>query len=216
MITSSFHPTLEQLPSELPVFPLTGILLLPRARLPMNIFEDRYLNMVQDVLGGDRMIGMIQPEKKGKEALYNKGCAGRITQFAETRDGRFLITLKGVCRFTLSHELEMGEGGYRRIVPDWSEFAGDLVQDSTQFNRDELIEHLKVYFQHKGIKPNWEAIEKRGDEELISSLSVVCPFEAREKQALLEVQSLSERAQLMMTLLEMGAITSGGGSGAQN
>ena len=216
MTTSPFHPTLDELPGELPVFPLTGILLLPRARLPMNIFEERYLRMVQDVLGGHRMIGMIQPEKKGTEALYSKGCAGRIVQFAETRDGRFLITLQGVCRFSLHQELEMDEGGYRRIVPDCSEFAGDLMEDSSQFDRNELIEHLKIYFQHKGIKPNWEAIDKRGDEELISSLSVVCPFEAREKQALLEVPSLSERAQLMMTLLEMGAITSGGGSGAQN
>ncbi len=216
MTDNAFHPaTLQELPTELPVFPLTGILLLPRARLPLNIFEARYLQMVRDVLGTHRMIGMIQPERKGQKALFSKGCAGRIVQFAETGDGRFLVTLKGVCRFTLQHEMEE-RNGYRQIVPDWTEFASDLEDDTTEFDRNALIEHLKVYFQRKGIKPNWKAIESRGDEDLISSLSIVCPFEAREKQALLEVQSLSERAQLMMTLLEMGAITSGGGSGVQN
>src|SRR5690348_16202720 len=127
-------PRIDELPAVLPIFPLVGVLLLPRGKLPLNIFEPRYLNMTRDALGGDRLIGMIQPtgeERQGHPpALYPTGCAGRITAFSETDDGRFLITLTGIARFDVAREIETVRG-YRRVLPRWDRFAADLSEPKT-------------------------------------------------------------------------------------
>lgn len=208
------------LPDSIPVFPLTGVLLLPRGRLPLNIFEPRYLNMVQDALATDRLIGMIQPRDiqprdagmAGQPPLFDVGCAGRITSFSETDDGRFLITLTGVCRFRVRSEMPTTRG-YRRAVADWSEFMADLDDDGPcHVDRDRLDAALRTYFQQQGITANWESIAQAPPDRLITSLAMICPFDAPEKQALLESPDMDARARLLLALVEM-AIHQGNGEG---
>lgn len=206
----SFDLTFGQLPDSIPVFPLTGVLLLPEGRLPLNIFEPRYLNMVQDALAAPRLIGMIQPTAPAAEGetppLYRTGCAGRITSFSETDDGRLLITLTGICRFNVASELPPLRG-YRRVVPDWSPFRADLeppaTDNGTLLDRDRLDPALRAYFQQQGIDANWDAIQQAPDDRLITSLSMICPFDATEKQALLEADDPYRRAQMLLALIEM-------------
>src|SRR5436305_10701217 len=149
------------LPLILPIFPLTGVLLLPRGRLPLNIFEPRYLAMTRDALAGERLIGMVQPSDPSASGsnppVYPTGCAGRITSFSETEDGRFLITLTGTCRFRIREELPLLEG-YRRIVPEWDEFIRDLESaPEPGFDRERLLRGLKTYFQQHQISADWDA-----------------------------------------------------------
>ena len=194
-----------ELPGELPVFPLAGVLLLPRGRLPLNIFEKRYLAMFDDTLGGDRLIGMSQPSAQVNEpspALFSVGCAGRITSFSETGDGRYLVALDGVARFGIAEELPL-QRGYRRVVPDWTRFATDVTEDTGTIDRHRLIELLQAYFRQQSLSANWDAIGQAPDERLVTSLAMICPFEPPEKQALLEAGCLSDRARLMMSLLEI-------------
>jgi Lon protease-like protein len=209
------------LPTILPIFPLTGVLLLPRGRLPLNIFEPRYLAMTRDALAGDRLIGMVQPSNPGASGdnppVYPMGCAGRITSFAETEDERFLITLTGTCRFRIRDELPLLEG-YRRVVPEWSEFARDLgSEDEPAFDRERLMRGLKGYFQQHQISADWGAINSVPGERLVTSVAMVCPFEPSEKQALLEASDLNERARLLTAMVEMALMhTSGVGVGARH
>ena len=209
------------LPTILPIFPLTGVLLLPRGRLPLNIFEPRYLAMTRDALAGDRLIGMVQPSDPGASGdnppLYPTGCAGRITSFAETEDERFLITLTGTCRFRIRDELPLLEG-YRRVVPEWSGFARDLdSEDEPAFDRERLMRGLKGYFQQHQISADWGAINSVPGERLITSVAMVCPFEPIEKQALLEASDLNERARLLTAIVEMALMNrSGDGAGARH
>jgi Lon protease-like protein len=194
-----------ELPGELPVFPLAGALLLPRGRLPLNIFEKRYLAMFDDALGGDRLIGMIQPSARANEpspALFSVGCAGRITSFSETGDGRYMVALDGVARFGIAEELPL-QRGYRRVVPDWTRFAADVIEDTGAIDRHRLIELLQAYFRQQSLSANWDAIGQTPDERLVTSLAMICPFQPPEKQALLEAGCLSDRARLMMSLLEI-------------
>lgn len=208
----------EILPAILPVFPLAGVLLLPRGSLPLNIFEDRYLAMTADTLKSDhRMIGMIQPTgaddadgivaagRTGPE-LFRIGCAGRLIQFAETRDRRYMITLVGISRFRIAEEFPMMRG-YRRVRPDWSPFEADLEEEYRrgQFDRERLLAALKQYFKTHNIDPNWKAIGEMGDRMLVTSLSMGCPFNPSEKQALLEATDLPDRAEVLTTLLEISA-----------
>jgi hypothetical protein len=203
------------LPQILPIFPLTGVLLLPRGRLPLNIFEPRYLAMTRDALGGERLIGMVQPsdpqqDNRGGGALnppvYPVGCAGRITAFAESDDGRYLLTLTGVSRFRIRDELPL-LAGYRRVVPDWQPFAQDLdAPPATGFDRERFIRGLREFFAQRQISADWEAIDKAAGEHLITSLAMLCPFAPSEKQALLEAADLDERARLLIALVEMAAI----------
>ncbi len=203
------------LPDILAIFPLTGVLLLPRGRLPLNVFEPRYLAMIRDALGGERLIGMIQPNEPQRDnigegtlnpPLYPIGCAGRLTQFSETDDGRFLITLTGVSRFRIREELPL-LSGYRRVVPDWQPFAGDRqAPGEPGFDRARLIRGLKGYFAQRQISADFEAIEKAPGEYLVTSLAMACPFAPSEKQALLEAADPDERARLLTTLVEMAAI----------
>jgi len=203
------------LPDILPIFPLTGVLLLPRGRLPLNIFEPRYLAMTRDALGGARLVGMVQPGEPQDDGrggggvnppVYPVGCAGRVTQFSETDDGRYLITLTGVSRFRIKEELPLLDG-YRRVIPDWQPFAHDRERSGKpEFDRERLIRGLKSYFAQRQIQADFEAIEKAPGEYLVTSLAMACPFAPSEKQALLEAADADERARLLTTLVEMAGI----------
>jgi Lon protease-like protein len=197
------------LPDILPIFPLPGVLLLPRGRLPLNIFEPRYLAMTRDAIAGDRLIGMIQPLdpvlREANPPVYPVGCAGRITSFSETEDGRYLITLTGISRFRIREELPLYEG-YRRIVPDWSEFRRDLESEAGEgFDRERLVRGLRAFFQKHGIAADWEAVMRTPGERLVTSIAMICPFSPGEKQALLEAPSLEERGRLLTAIVEMAA-----------
>jgi len=186
------------------------VLLLPRGRLPLNIFEPRYLAMTRDALAGERLIGMVQPSDPqaagDNPPVYPTGCAGRITSFSETDDGRFLITLTGISRFHIREELPLLEG-YRRVVPEWRDFAGDLAgDDEPSFDRERLLRGLRAYFQHHRIEADWDAITSVPGERLVTSIAMICPFEPSEKQALLEAPDLGERAQLLTAIVEMAAL----------
>jgi uncharacterized protein len=208
----AFHPRVEDLPGDFPVFPLPGALLLPRGKLPLRIFEPRYLAMTEDSLGHGRMFGMIQPDPTTAESqtgpgLFRIGCIGRISSFAETDEGHFLITLTGLIRFAVQSELEMRRG-YRRIRGDVSPYVTDLdlQQTALAVPREELLGVLRGYFTHRRIDANWDAIKRLPDDMLVVTLAMVCPFEPAEKQALLEVPSEAERASALLTLLQMGAL----------
>jgi uncharacterized protein len=203
------------LPEILPIFPLTGVLLLPRGRLPLNIFEPRYLAMIRDALGGERLIGMVQPNEPQRDNIgqgaqhppvYRVGCAGRITQFAETDDNRFLVTLTGISRFRIADELPL-LSGYRRVVPDWQPFARDREPTGElRLDRARLIRGLKSFFEQRKLSVDWSAVEKAPGDYLVTSLAMACPFAPSEKQALLEAGDLDERARLLTTLVEMAAV----------
>lgn len=204
-------PAFETLGDDLPVFPLDGVLLLPRGLLPLNVFEPRYLAMVEDALAGARLIGMIQPRPgsengrraNGPPALYGVGCAGRITSFDETDDGRYLITLTGLCRFRVAEEREEHRG-YRRVRPDWSGFAADMANGfAPEIDRDGLDQALVDYFQVAGLSADWDAISQTPDERLVTSLAMICPFAPQEKQALLEAKDLRERTRVMLSIIRM-------------
>jgi uncharacterized protein len=198
------------LPAIIPIFPLTGVLLLPRGRLPLNIFEPRYLAMTRDALAGERLIGMVQPTDSAaadpNPPVYPTGCAGRITSFSETEDGRFLITLTGTSRFRIREELPLLEG-YRRVVPDWREFARDVEsEEAPDFDRERLMRGLRGFFQQHQISADWDTITSVPGERLVTSIAMVCPFDPSEKQALLEAHDLGERARLLTAIVEMAVM----------
>lgn len=208
----AFHPKVTDLPGEFPVFPLAGALLLPRGKLPLNIFEPRYLAMTEDALGQGRMFGMIQPDPKLPESaagpgLYRVGCLGRLSSFSETDDGRYLITLTGIIRFSIAAETD-GRRGYRRVRGDFSRYLADLDVGSQPIGveREALLTALRNYFLHRGFDANWDAIKKLPDDMLVVTLAMVCPFEPAEKQALLEAAGEAERAAALLVLLQMGAL----------
>ena len=213
MTRGAFRPDFDDLPRVVPIFPLPGVLLLPGGRLPLNIFEPRYLAMVRDALSGERTIGMIQPCAEapdvGAARVYETGCAGRVTAFSETGDGRYLITLTGVIRFDVARELPPIEG-YRRVVADYGRFRGDLEEEASEIDRERFLETLGCYFEANGIEGDWTAIEEAGDAALVTSLAMICPFAAPEKQALLEAMSLPERARTMTAIMEMAVHEPGG------
>jgi hypothetical protein len=212
----AFHPRFEDLPRILPVFPLTGALLLPEGRLPLNIFEPRYLAMVEDALGWGRLIGMVQPvtgEDEGIPTLYGTGCAGRISSFDETEDGRLLITLTGVCRFHIGTEVDPSRG-YRRVDADWSAFRGDLDQpEAVALDRDRLFVLLRAYLKQQGLELNLKAVEAASDLALTVNLPMALPFEPPEKQALLEAADPAIRGQTLITLMEMALAEGADGPG---
>jgi Lon protease-like protein len=212
---ADFHPRVDDLPGEFPVFPLPGALLLPRGKLPLNIFEPRYVAMTEDALGHGRMFGMIQPDPTLPETdagpgLFRVGCLGRLSSFSETDDGRYLITLTGVIRFAIAGEIDMHRG-YRRVRADFTRYLADLdLEREVQplgAGRDRLVAALRVYFSHRGFEANWDAIKRLADDMLIITLAMVCPFEPAEKQALLEAPVDAERAATLLTLLQMGAMS---------
>jgi len=221
-VSGPFTTHFDDLPPSLPVFPLTGVLLLPRGVLPLNIFEPRYLAMVDAALAGDRLIGMVQPtdaasshSPQGQPPIYRTGCAGRITSYDEADDGRYLITLTGVCRFQITGE-SLSDGGFRQAEVDWAPFAGDYDQATVAIDRERLATALDAYFHQHEISADWEAIDETPDERLITSLSMICPFDPTEKQALLEAPTLADRAEMMMSLVEMAIHSPGGDAPARH
>lgn len=206
------------LPDVIPVFPLPGALLLPRARLPLHIFEPRYLAMLDDCLkSSHRLIGMVQPlEVPGhpERRLQLIGCAGRLTGFSETEDGRYMVTLTGISRFKVRDEVE-GFTPYRRTMADWAPFANDLrgVEIDPAFRRDAFMDLLRRYFESQSLSTDWSSLSEAEPELLINSLSMLCPFEPNDKQALLEAPSLSTRRETLVMLMEFALH---GGEGPEN
>jgi len=203
------------LPQVIPVFPLPGAILLPRGQLPLNIFEPRYLNMVDDAMAGDRIIGMLQPQSGSPRlpGLSPVGCAGRITSFAETSDGRYLITLTGCARFRLASEIPT-QTPYRQIRADFAPFEADLSAppvDDVGLDRDGLLDALRAYLETRGLDIDWDTAETAPPEALINSLSMALPFDPPEKQALLEAASLTDRSAVLTALLTIDAAGDGDG-----
>lgn len=200
------------LPDTFPIFPLGGALLLPQGRLPLTIFEPRYLAMIEDCLAQGRYLGMVQPDKHlpagvAGPGLYNIGCLGRITAFEEGSNGHYIITLTGVTRFATIEEIQ-GQNGYRRVRAELSDFSNDLAPPTSAvfpFPRQDLLDALLRYFTRAGIEANWDTIGLMKDAELLTSLCMVCPFSLEEKQALLEAKTSILRAKILKTLLEIGA-----------
>lgn len=198
----------SDLPQVIPVFPLDGALLLPGGELPLQIFEPRYLNMVDDAMAGDRMIGMVQTRPGGDRVrpnLASVGCAGRITAFSETSDGRYLITLTGVCRFNVGEELPT-RTPYRQIRADYAPFAEDLVEEdggAPDFDRHRFARALKRYLNRRELDIDWETAETAPLESLVTSLAMGLPFDPAEKQALLEAPGMAERCDALTALLEI-------------
>lgn len=196
---------MRDLPSTLAVFPLPGAVVLPRSHLPLHIFEPRYLAMVDDALKSDhRLIGMVQPTGEGAEKRLQKiGCAGRITQFSETEDGRYMITLTGVSRFRVAQEID-GFTPYRRCDVTWTGFEGDQGQaeKDPEMNREQLYDLLNRFFDKHDLSADWDTLREAADELLINSLSMLLDLNPEDKQALLEAPSLSTRRETLVTLLE--------------
>jgi Lon protease-like protein len=214
-----FDPGFEQLPDTLPIFPLSGVLLLPGGKLPLNVFEPRYLAMVFDSLAGHRMIGMVQPTQPGgfagdgmpapdgKPKVHRVGCAGRIVSFNETEDGRLLLALSGICRFEIGRELELAHGGYRRVYSLLAPYraALDHGDELVELDRERLMAALSAFFRSRNLSTDWDAVKQAADRNLVTSLSMVLPFGPAEKQALLEAADTTARAKLLIAFLEMGA-----------
>ena len=212
------------LPQRIPVFPLPGAILLPRATLPLNIFEARYLQMLEDVMSTSRVLGMLQPEGGGDDEepvarnapLRRIGCAGRITGYQELEDGRLLITLTGITRFTLVNEVPLDKP-YRICTVSYDAFAGDFIAGAGEedVDRQGLLKALKTYLEARNLKADWSAVSKSSNETLINSLSIVSPYGPEEKQALLQAANLKSRAEMLVALAEMELAASGaGGSGS--
>lgn len=196
------------LPDVIPVFPLMGALLLPHAELPLNIFEPRYIEMIDDALRTNRLVGMAQPrcqrdDNHDQTPLYDVGCVGKIVSFEELDDGCYQIILRGQSRFRIREELGTTTG-YRKIQVDWAEFSTDRQRTSCfGFKQKGLFEILEAYFRQHGLAPCWDMFDEASDERVISALSMVCPFDPREKQALLEAMDCKTRGELLLTMLKM-------------
>jgi hypothetical protein len=208
--------SLADLPETIPVFPLPGALLLPRGRLPLNVFEPRYLAMLDDALKSEhRLIGMVQPfdGRAQPPRLHTIGCAGRVTSLSETEDGRYLIVLTGISRFRIREEVE-GFTPYRRVRVGWSDFPADLDKpgEVCGFDKDDFMALLRRYFEAQNLSSDWDSMREAEPEMLVNSLSMMCPFAVEEKQALLEAPQLSDRADTLRALMRF-AIASGGGPG---
>jgi uncharacterized protein len=211
------YQTIAELPEVLPVFPLGGALLLPRAELPLNIFEDRYLQMFDAAISSHRMIGMIQPDAEGddkKPALLRVGCAGRITSYSETNDNRLLIGLTGICRFEVIKEKNV-KTAWRQCTVSYDGFAADLVTDNQArtVNRSALVTAFRQYLEANNMTANWEEVEKVSTENLVNTLSQMAPYPAAEKQALLEAPDLKTRADMLIALTELALAKQSGNNG---
>ena len=207
------YHSIDDMPRTLGLFPLTGVLLLPRGHLPLNVFEPRYLALVESALSGSRLIGMIQPteneEKTLKPALSAIGCAGRVTSYRETEDGRYLITLTGICRFRVIEELDT-PASFRAVKPDFGPFAGDLAErDDVDFPRERLMAALDEYLTRRELKADWKSVMNAPAETLVNALAMLCPFEPNEKQALLEAPQWTDRVSTLLALLEMAVPPTG-------
>jgi uncharacterized protein len=202
------------LPQLIPVFPLDGALLLPGGELPLRIFEPRYLNMVDDAMSGDRLIGMVQTRTGGDKVrpnLAHIGCVGRIISFNETSDGTYLITLAGLCRFRIGEELNT-RTPYRQVRADYGPYTSDLteeIEEPRDFDRERFARALKAYLNHNDLDIDWDTARSAPLDSLVTSLAMGLPFDAAEKQALLEAPDLVGRCQALTALLEIDAADDG-------
>lgn len=214
----------NDLPERIPVFPLQGCILLPRASLPLNIFEPRYLTMLDDVIRGDRIIGIVQPAGEGGETgsptdraapLRSVGCAGRVTAYQELEDGRLLISLSGIARFALLDEVQV-TAPYRVFSVDFAGFAQDFIRGAGDdlVDRERLLDVLRRYLEARNLYADWQSIGRTSVEQLVNSLSIASPFGCSEKQALLEARDLKTRAETLITLAEMDLAAGNGGAGS--
>ena len=211
---NTFSPKFGELPATLPLFPLEGAVVLPHGQLPLNIFEPRYLNMVFDALADARLIGMIQPLPDSsipEPALHQTGCAGRIVSFSETRDGRLLIVLGGLCRFDVVSERTV-ERGYRLAEISWSRFCHDLKEEQTELESGRLLAAAKHLLEHRSMTVEWEALDELGTPELIDTLGSSLPFSPQEKQGLVETKVLQDRLNLVTALCEFSSALDSGAS----
>lgn len=211
-MTSPFTPPFEQLPDSIPIFPLPGAIVLPDVELPLNIFEPRYLSMVTDAIKTDRIIGMIQPKAStvpgsstdestdvGAASLASIGCAGRITSFQETTDGRMMIVLTGLCRFRVTQELDT-IGGYRRIKPDWLPFRSDMSGSSARIETDTLLAAVNDYLTSQDIEADIQGARSSSASHIVNTLTIHLPFDPPDKQSLLEAKDDTERGTLLIAL----------------
>lgn len=221
---SEHYTNLGDLPETLKVFPLRGVIMLPRSTLPLNVFEPRYLALVNDVLGSDRLIGIVQPHPDAGDAespdgkdvpLRKMGGAGRLTAFQETEDGHYLITLTGVARFAIAEELETSDP-YRSFRVDWRPFIDDLEhgRGEEEVDRERLLSVLRKYLQVNKLNADWDGINNSSNELLVNTLSMISPYGPEEKQALLEADDLKTRAEVLTALAEMEIAGSESGSGS--
>jgi uncharacterized protein len=202
----------SDLPDNIPVFPLPGAMVLPRAHLPLHIFEPRYLAMLDDTMKtSHRLIGMVQPVPGAAEpGLHLVGCAGRLTQFSETQDGRYMVTLTGISRFRVNREAA-GFAPYMRCDVSWSGFERDLgaVEHDDGMDREKFLNLVGRYFQMADLSTDWDNLKEADDEVMINALSMMCPFEPEDKQALLECPTLTDRRETLSALMEF-ALHGGG------
>ncbi len=210
---------IKNLPNSIPIFPLDGALLLPGGILPLNIFEPRYIALVDSVIGDHRLVGMIQPlsnNELNNKNLYPVGCAGRITSLTETEDNRYLIELTGLLRFKISKE-QKSINGFRLIAPDWEGYKLDLMPpNESSIDRTELFDEIKKYFSRNKIDANMSDISSASLHQLVSTFSQICSFQPNEKQALLEAVSLEDRVKIMTSLLKMDGVANLGGTSLIN
>jgi uncharacterized protein len=200
----------------IPIFPLPGALLLPRGQMPLNIFEPRYMAMIDAALSGHRLIGMIQPQMESDDSgmtpsLYSVGCVGRITQVAETGDGRYVLTLTGICRFRLVEEISVMTP-YRQCWADYEPFAIDLEPKAGEeaVDRKALLDALKAFGEKNEIPIDWDSVNEAPNEALVNALSMMSPFGVKEKQALLEAPDLKTRSDVLVAITEMELARAGG------
>jgi len=221
IMSNPFTPPFEQLPHSLPIFPLPGAIVLPDIELPLNIFEPRYLSMISDAIKTDRLIGMVQPiactqpggstddvEDVGTVQVADIGCAGRITSFQETHDGRIMIVLTGLCRFRIEEELNT-IGGYRRVRPDWSEFRYDMSGSSAHIDIDELLAALNEYLTSQKIDADIHGARSSSASNIINTMAMHLPFDPADKQSLLESTDDTARGTLLMALCRASRDTDG-------
>jgi len=206
----------EDCPLVIPVFPLTGALLLPRGQMPLNIFEPRYLAMIDDAIRSHRLIGIIQPEpESGRQSsappLLHVGCIGRITQFAETGDDRYIMTLTGISRFRLVEELSVTTP-YRQARVSYEDFAIDFTARAgeDEVDRNGLLKALRSFAKANDLKIDWKGVNEAPNEALVNALAMMCPFGPREKQALLEAPDLRHRAEVLVAITEIELARGGG------
>jgi len=205
-------PDFADLPQDIPVFPLPGLLLLPGGQLPLHLFEERYRDLIRDALKADRLIGIMQPRDPNNSewapALYGVGCLGRIVSFRESEDGRYYVTLTGVCRFDVTNEVA-STAQYRRVKVNYSRYAPDMAEDRDDdqglVDRPTFMPALKAFLTQFEVNVDWEALEKVEDAPLIRSLAMTCPFEPSEKQAILEAETPADRGRLIAALIQMAA-----------
>lgn len=201
------YESVADMPTILPVFPLSGALLLPGGQMPLNIFEPRYIAMVDEALRGHRLIGMVQPEdsdSRGAPPLYDLGCVGKITSFSDTGDGRYLITLTGIARYRIGEELT-AMTPYRQCSVDFTAFAQDFQPDSTgeDVDRAGLLRTLRSFAEAHGLSVDWKGIDDAPNDTLVNALSMISPFGPREKQALLAANDLKTRADVLIAIAEI-------------